>query len=187
MHSQANAFTLTDLHTLMPTHPCTLTHIHTLTHTLSQPHTLIHIHYSCSHFYPLVDTLMHAFTLVHTHIASLCLYCIHPLTESSHCPAHWPINVESPPWVGSGACALISRDIFPSDWREQKQGLVTALCKSTGLRGLPQAACTLHYSLSHPLTSMREGLGTCQGTHVTVGPGLRELCLRGRHWTSQAG
>ena len=39
---------------------------------------------------------------------------------------------------------------FPSDWREQKQGLVTALCKSEGLRGLPQAACTLQYPLSTP-------------------------------------
>lgn len=71
--TDSHAFTLTDLHTLMPTHPCTLIHIHILTHAyrLTQPHTLIHIHYSRSHLYPLVDTLMHTHTCAHSHSLSL--------------------------------------------------------------------------------------------------------------------
>ena len=139
-------------------------HSHSCIQTLPASHTDSHSLLTLTFLPTCGHTHVRFHTCAHSHSLSL-LVLYSPTHIKQSLPGTLPINFESPPWVGSGACTLISREIsgifpggpshvvegcFPSDWREQKQGLVTALCKSEGLRGLPQAACTLQYPLSTP-------------------------------------
>lgn len=180
----------TDVHSL------TLIHIHRLTLTL------LHTH---GHFH----TLMGTFTLVHTHThtASPGSSFTHPLTQSSHCHARWPIITLSPPrggGVGSFHPPCSQRDFWNLPRMPQSQGRgvfflgLEAAEPGPGSRDSPLQVCRpqrnspscLHpftSSFSHSPTSMRESPETWQGTHMTVDPGLRGLCPRGRHQTSQAG
>lgn len=192
---------LTCIHTHRLTHP----HANTPMHTHSHPHS-----HSCIQTLPASHTDSHSLltltflpTCGHTHVPfhtcahshSLSLLVLYSPTHiKQSLPGTLPINLESPPWVGSGACTLISREIsgifpggpshgrgmFPLRLEGAEAGLGDSPLQVQG----PQrtSPSCLHPSVStlYPLTPVREGLGTCQGPHVTAySPGLRELCPEG--------
>lgn len=169
------SYRLTAIHTHRHTSSYSQTHIHSLslisilTHSyrLAQPHTKIHIH-RLTHFH----THAHFHSCAHSHPHSLSLLIpytlIHTLAQSSHCHSHTsPLTLSPHSRKKKLIPSLIPREIseifpgdpnpkvegcFSSDGRKQKQGQghVTALCKSAGLRGIPQTSCT--HSLAYSLT-----------------------------------
>ena len=187
------------------------------THPYPQPHACIQTctasHWftftdSRSHFYTLMGTFTHSWAL-----SDLCTLtqpltaC--PLPTHSHKAAiamhAGPLTLSPPPGgVGSFYPPCSQRDFWNLPRRPQSQGKGIFFLRlegaesGPGSRDSPLQVCRpqrnspscLHpftSSSSHSPTSVRESLGTWQGTHMTVGPGLGELCPRGRHQTSQAG
>lgn len=184
-HAHAHSPVSTPSHMHTDVHSLTLIHIHRLT--------LLHIH---GHFHTCAHTLTQPLTArplpTHSHKAAIAMHT-GPLTLS---PPRGGVGSFHPP------CS--QRDFWTLPRRPQSQGRgvfflgLEAAEPGPGSRDSPLQVCRpqrnspscLHpftSSFSHSPTSMRESPETWQGTHMTVGPGLRGLCPRGRHQTSQAG